>query len=184
MTYTSWNSVHRCELCTRWRDQKRQKKQRRAFDQTTHVVESKSNVAWCRQSFKFHQNRFPRCAGRNLLYPIALAAGLKPNHHEVYSIMLAGSKLIADQLRTSFEPASVMEFGFYTACTAAQAVMFLAVAFCVTWHYIYWVRKSWKGGTIFLTCDEKGAWENVENYWIVNMHSIDVKRSNNNKKFI
>jgi len=35
---------------------------------------------------------------------------LKPN-----SITLAGSKLVADQLRTSFEPASVMEFGFYFA---------------------------------------------------------------------
>jgi len=33
---------------------------------------------------------------------------LKPN-----SITLAGSKLIGDQLRTSFEPDSVMEFGFY-----------------------------------------------------------------------
>jgi len=31
---------------------------------------------------------------------------LKPN-----SITLAGSKLVGDQLRTSFEPASVMEFG-------------------------------------------------------------------------
>ena len=33
---------------------------------------------------------------------------LKPN-----SIRLSGSKLVGDQLRTSSEPASVMEFGFY-----------------------------------------------------------------------
>ena len=33
---------------------------------------------------------------------------LKPN-----SITLSGSKLVGDQLRTSSEPASVMEFGFY-----------------------------------------------------------------------
>jgi len=33
---------------------------------------------------------------------------LKPN-----SITLSGSKLVGDKLRTSFEPASVMEFGFY-----------------------------------------------------------------------
>jgi len=33
--------------------------------------------------------------------------GLKPN-----SITLAGSKLVADQLQTTFEPDSVMEFGF------------------------------------------------------------------------
>ena len=37
-----------------------------------------------------------------------LYSNLKPN-----SIPLAGSKLVGDQLRTSFEPASVMEFGFY-----------------------------------------------------------------------
>jgi len=35
---------------------------------------------------------------------------LQPN-----SIKLPGSKLVGDQLRTSFEPASVMEFGFYNA---------------------------------------------------------------------
>ena len=35
---------------------------------------------------------------------------LKPN-----SITLAGLKLVRDQVRTSFEPASVMEFGFYDA---------------------------------------------------------------------
>ena len=34
------------------------------------------------------------------------AIWLKPN-----SITLAGSKLVGDQLRTSFEPDSVMEFG-------------------------------------------------------------------------
>jgi len=34
---------------------------------------------------------------------------LKPN-----SIRLSGSKLVGDQLRTSFAPDSVMEFGFYT----------------------------------------------------------------------
>jgi len=33
---------------------------------------------------------------------------LKPN-----SITLSGSKLVGDQLRTSFKPDSVMEFGFY-----------------------------------------------------------------------
>jgi len=35
---------------------------------------------------------------------------LKPN-----SITLAGSKLVGDQLRTSFEPDGVMEFCFYAA---------------------------------------------------------------------
>jgi len=36
-------------------------------------------------------------------------AGSKP----VRSWSQTGSKLVGDQLRTSFEPASVMEFGFY-----------------------------------------------------------------------
>jgi len=44
---------------------------------------------------------------------LRVLAALKPN-----SIMLAGSQLVGDQLRTSFEPDSVMEFGFY--CTVLQ----------------------------------------------------------------
>ena len=40
---------------------------------------------------------------------------LKPN-----SITLAGSKLVDDQLQTSFEPDSVMEFGFYVSGTQCE----------------------------------------------------------------
>jgi len=43
----------------------------------------------------------------NGLLAVHIERRLKPN-----SITLSGSKLVGDQLRTSFEPASVMEFGF------------------------------------------------------------------------
>jgi len=53
MTYRSSKSVHRCDLCAWRRDQKRKKDKDRnptvanwLFAETTHVVESKWNLAW------------------------------------------------------------------------------------------------------------------------------------------
>jgi len=50
------------------------------------------------------------------VWPItALVASMKLKPNLYASWFEAGSKLVGDQLRTSFEPASVMEFGFYSA---------------------------------------------------------------------
>jgi len=56
---------------------------------------------------------------------------LKPN-----SITLSGSKLVGNQLRTSFEPASVMEFGFYWTHDA-DAHLFMADQWNRAGHYIF-----------------------------------------------
>jgi len=54
---------------------------------------------------------------------------LKAKFH--YAIWFeAGSKLVADQLRTSFEPDIVMEFGFYTVCGGEGADQRLSMNEC------------------------------------------------------
>ena len=68
----------------------------------------------CHSDWLFHRESCPRL---DVVYPGLVRSwsqtGSNPN-----SITLSGSKLVADQLRTSFEPASVMEFGFTQSHTA------------------------------------------------------------------
>jgi len=48
----------------------------------------------------------------------------------------AGSKLVADQLRTSFEPASVMEFDFNGAVTLRLALKNVSEMTYFVWHTV------------------------------------------------